>query len=69
MPDLPRSDTFEIAGDRCRTEVTLAVGDAVRAGDLVCTVVEIEDGEVHLRVDPLHECESIPTDRFAAAAR
>lgn len=50
-------------------EVELAVGDSVRIGDVYCTVVEIVDGEVHLRVDPADGAADPNADRFAAVAR
>ena len=61
MSDLPalasrfRTPRFEAAGatPAPRTvEVELAVGESVRIDGVFCTVVEIADGEVHLRVDP-----------------
>ncbi|NNJ24485.1 hypothetical protein [Alienimonas chondri] len=51
-------------------EVELAVGDSVQVGEVVCTVVEILDGEVHLRVDPAEGSEeAAETARFSAVAR
>ena len=53
-----------------RVEVELTVGDSVQIGETVCTIVEIVDGEVHLRVDPAVGSE-VAADgcRFAAVAR
>lgn len=39
-------------------EIELVVGDAVRIGESVFTVVDIEAGEVYFRVDPADECVS-----------
>ena len=50
-----------------RIELELSPGESVRIGDRVCTVVEVEPGEVHLRVDPvLTAGAAAPLDRRAA---
>ena len=51
-------------------EVELAVGESVRIDGLFCTVVEIADGEVHLRVDPADApAEACDEARYVLAAR
>ncbi|MFH5805720.1 hypothetical protein [Alienimonas sp. DA493] len=50
-------------------EVELAVGDCVQVGDLICTVVDIVDGEVSLRVDPVGAADAGDGVRIAAVAR
>lgn len=40
-------------------EIELGIGDALRIGDSVYTVVDIENGEVCFRIDP--------ADQFASA--
>ncbi len=49
-------------------DVELAAGDSVQVGDVVCTVIEIADGEVHLRVDAA-DASGESASRFAAVAR
>jgi hypothetical protein len=51
------------------TEVELAVGETVRVGDVMFTVVEIADGEVHLKVDEIEAPDGSVAARFAAVAR
>ena len=55
--------------DSCegRIELELSPGESVRIGESVCTVVEVEPGEVHLRVDPvLPAAAAAPLARRAA---
>ena len=53
--------------DHGRIELELRPGESVRIGDRVCTVVEVEPGEVHLRVDPvLPAAAAAPLARRAA---
>ncbi|QDT17863.1 hypothetical protein [Alienimonas californiensis] len=64
---LPRS--FDLELNRV-VEVELAVGDSVQVGDLICTVVDIVNGEVSLRVDPAEtDADAAEQVRFAAVAR
>ena len=56
------------AGSRAETartvELELAPGECVRIGDRLCTVVEVEPGEVHLRID-----RAVPAAAEASFAR
>ena len=43
-------------------EVELAAGDAIRVGEQIFTVVEIEADRIHLRVDPAPTLAAGPVD-------
>ncbi|MEM9704097.1 MAG: hypothetical protein AAF907_16780 [Planctomycetota bacterium] len=62
---LPRAS----AVDPLRTvEIELTTGDSVQVGEVICTVVEITRGEVHLRVDPI-DSDAANVGGVAAVAR
>lgn len=40
-------------------EIDLQIGDSVKIGDFTVTVVDIEDGELSVRIDPVDEFDEL----------
>ena len=40
--------------------IELGVGDVIQVGDELFTIVDIEDGEVSIRIDPVDDFAAIP---------